>query len=343
MTCEHDIPGCEAIKVLEEVQAQHDKLLAENQALIARVDSLSAIDAEKKELKSKNFKLSKALIKEQIEREKAEAERARARASEKELADNVKLKDEQIEALKKIIFDKKSEKIKNRTVNADIKAHEGGTPKTRGKNKDKEIVPGVIKKETQEHRLSDEEKKCSECAKDMNQIGSGKSNVTLEWIPGYFLMKTHVVFSYKCPKCQKILSAMGPLRVGEQMRYGAGFIANVAVSKLADALPFNRLRESLARNGVHIAESTLVSLFAAAARELKPIYTLLMKNIAKCEIVQADETRLKNKELNKNGQVWTFLSKSMIGYVYSNTRSGDIPLSFFGDTTGILVVTSHNH
>jgi len=329
MTCEHDIPGCEAIKVLEELQAKYDKLQAEYQALNEQVSTFSKIADEQSSLAGINEELAQALAKEQAEKT--------------ELTQDMMIKDEQISALKKMVYGKSSERMKNQTVNDEIKKENGGPAKTRGKNKDKELVPGSIKEETEEHRLNDKEKSCPECSEPMNQLGDGKKTMTMDWVPGHFLQKTHVIYSYQCPQCREIVTAKGPVRVGDQRRYGAGFIAKIIVSKVADSMPLNRQREAFKRIGIHLAESTLVNLFGSSARELKPIYELLLKEIANCEVVQADETRLLNRaDAEANGHVWTFLSDDLIGYVYSNTRGGCVPLKFFGDTTGTLVTDMYS-
>ncbi len=68
-----------------------------------------------------------------------------------------------------------------------------------------------------------------------------------------------------------------------------------------------------------------------------------MPPAAQQPVVQADETtlRIQRKGGCKKGYVWTFLSEGMIGYRFSDSRSGDTPKSVLGATSGVLLVDAY--
>jgi transposase len=111
--------------------------------------------------------------------------------------------------------------------------------------------------------------------------------------------------------------------------------------KCGDSLPLHRLAKQYSRLGMPLSRSTLCDLFHAAAERLEPLSKRLLERIAAAEVVQADETPIKMQSPNQKGYLWTFLDGGLIGYRFSQGRSGDTPKKVLGGTQGTLVVDAY--
>lgn len=199
-----------------------------------------------------------------------------------------------------------------------------------------------LRKETVRHPVSDADKACPKCGGTTDRpVGEGKSTTTIEYVPGYFVQREHVLEKLACRCGHHIATAPPPPRPLDKSLYGPGFIAYLITMKCADSLPLYRLAKQFARMGVPIVRSTLNDLFHSAAAKLSPLYKRLMEIIARAEIVQADETPMKMQEPNRKGYVWAFITDLLIGYRFAASRSGDTPVEVLGGTTGTLVVDAY--
>lgn len=97
-----------------------------------------------------------------------------------------------------------------------------------------------------------------------------------------------------------------------------------------------------------MSRSTLTDLFHLAAEVLSPIFVRLLQQIARAEVVWADETPMRVLDVKKTslGYLWTFLTQNekgewLIGYRFSMGRAGKTPKEVLGGTTGSLVVDAY--
>lgn len=162
-----------------------------------------------------------------------------------------------------------------------------------------------------EDRVSEELRRCTACGRtDLATMGPGKVTSVWEFVPARFVRHEHVqeVLRCKCGGC--IVAAPGAPKVVEKGKYGASFLAHLAVAKCADHLPIYRIEKELARKGVPVARSTMNVLLHRSSTLLKPVWMRLLSEICQRDVVLADETRL--RILNdaegkpKTGFVWTF-------------------------------------
>ena len=75
-----------------------------------------------------------------------------------------------------------------------------------------------------------------------------------------------------------------PEKLFDQGRQGKGFVAQVAVSKYADHLPLHRQAPIFARQGLDVADTTLLSLVERAAALLDPVARAIRNSV-----LQSDE------------------------------------------------------
>ena len=152
----------------------------------------------------------------------------------------------------------------------------------------------------------------------------------------------HRLGKKKCT-CGKIFAAPTPTRVTDGALYGPGVHAYAVVSKCCDAMPLNRISKRFARDGVHVAWSTLTDLFHRTAELLAPLYRRLLEQVAESDYVNADETSqpVMDEGHCRRGFIWTFIGSGIIAYVFSRDRGGETPQRILRDTAGYLQVDGH--
>ena len=140
-----------------------------------------------------------------------------------------------------------------------------------------------------------------------------------------------------------IVTASAPPSVVEGGHYGPGVYADVVVNKCVDSLPLYRIERRLERAGFPICRSTLCALFHRTAEIFGPIYNRLIELARSDEYVSADETRLpvQKPEKCKNEWIWTLVTKQVIAYHFSELRSKRVAEELLQGTTGHLQIDGY--
>ncbi len=182
---------------------------------------------------------------------------------------------------------------------------------------------------------------CPDCGQGPLAELKPECSVELEWVPGYLKRVSHERGRGFCDQCKTFFRAPGPIRVIDRGLYGPGFIARVVVHKLLDCVPLYRQVKAFKREGLHVARSTLVTLFHLAASLIEPIYLRMIELVPESRVVYADETSLKMQRVKKLAYIWTFATTLFVTYVFSATRAGSTAEEVLGDSTGVLVVDGY--
>ena len=215
--------------------------------------------------------------------------------------------------------------------------------KTQRKRRTNKQRKKKLPEENVEHKLS-EQPKCQECGdSEFSPLGKGEISFEYEYIPAQLLKRKHVREKRICQCGHTIVTAEGPARVGEKSHHGPGLHAHIVVSKCLDSIPLYRQSKQFARVDIPLERSTLCDLFHRTAKELKPLYVRLLEKIVASKYVNADETRMpvQAKKKVRTAWMWTFLSDSMIGFVFSFSRSGQTPVEVLATSAGMLQVDGH--
>ncbi len=209
----------------------------------------------------------------------------------------------------------------------------------------------TVATEEVEHRVTPTDKDCPKCGgREFSKVGRGKISEIYDYIPGRLVKRIHIREVMACSCGDHIVTADGPPRVIDSTRYGPSMMAFVAVSKCADSIPVYRLEKGFSRAGVPMARSTMNTLLHRTAEILAPISKRLLERAAACEIVQADETRLRvlTKKKGDKGYIWTFLghddseNADFVAYRYSDGRGGSTAAEVLGTSGGTLVVDAYS-
>ena len=186
---------------------------------------------------------------------------------------------------------------------------------------------------------------CSHCQSE-NLTNTGVEDISeeIEFVPARFIRIVHHRERKRCLDCDQIVHAKPPVRVSPSTAYGVGLHAHVVLSKCADSMPIHRLSQSFERVGVDIHRSTLNDIFHRTADCFVPIHTRLLQLVGQASHVNADETtiRVQTPEKCKKSYVWTFLSDTIVAYVFASGRSGETPRRILGNSTGKLQVDAYS-
>lgn len=255
----------------------------------------------------------------------------------------------QMQALQRHVFGKRSEKMP--PVAKELRDRGGPGPDPAA-SKEKRRKRAEARKElpTREirHEVPENDQSCPKCGGEtFSAVGEGKKSVLYELIPPRFERQVHVQETLACKCGDHIVTAEAPPRPVEGGMYGPRLIAHAITAKCADSIPLHRLAKALERAGIPIARSTLVDLFHRAAEELAPLSRLLIEEIARQEVVHADETpaKVQAPKKTRTGYIWAFmalLNDPLLGYIFSPSRSGDTPMRVLGGSEGALVVDAYS-
>ena len=191
------------------------------------------------------------------------------------------------------------------------------------------------------HDLSEEEKACTCCGRQMDRIGEDVTR-ELELQPAKLEAHIHVRPKYACRCCKQGVSAARlPQRPIPGGIAGPGLVSEVLVSKFGDHLPLYRLEDIIARAGVYIARSTLCDWVKYAAELFKPLYELQCQRVLQSTVMWTDDTSvtvLGGLQGSFQGHFWTYIGHEQPYSVYdfSKSRKRDGPASFLQGFTGYL-------
>ena len=259
----------------------------------------------------------------------------------RELEERVEHLSADVDALKRALFGRKSEKMPpmEREVRRGQKADPAETRRLR-----KERAVGKEKLVTEEVKLPipDKERCCPHCQDgEMRAVGQGKKSIVYEYIPGYSRRVVYARETLACTCGDYIVTAPCADKTTDNTRYAPSFVAHLIVSKCSDSIPLYRLEKQYQRVGVPIARSTMTDLFHRHAEMLAPLAKRLIAIVKASDIVLADETTIRMQGTLKRAYLWTFIADRTITYVFSKSRSGETPVEALGGSKGTLLVDAY--
>jgi transposase len=221
----------------------------------------------------------------------------------------------------------------------------------RVKNRDqhgRQQLPECLERIEIEHDLADTEKACPACGCERQRIGAEVSE-QLEYFPASFKVLKHIRRKYACAKCDHegynphIESAHKPPQPIDRGLPGPSLLSYVAVSKLGDHLPLYRLENIFARQGVHVARSTMCAWMRAAGELVLPLVERMASRVRQSRAVHTDDTTVPiqspGQKQCRKGRIWCYLGDEANPYTvydYTPSRSRDGPAKWLTGFTGYL-------
>jgi transposase len=273
---------------------------------------------------------------------------------------------EQVEALNRRLFGKRSEKIPSvreelrqrvdpdeRTVDGTPmpeqpearakenrrKARLASEPERQHRRRLRKDIPTLVEvREVQADALPE-----GYSLEDFRVVGESKVLHRVEHVAEHLVIQKYVLQTLASKDGQHVLTAAAPPGVVDGGHYGPGLHAHVAVSRGDDSIPLYRSERALARAGYPIARSTLCTLFHRTAEQLTPIYDEMKNVVRRSRYVHADETGqpILDKDECFRGWMWVMLSRQAVVYHYSNNRDADTAETLLGGTSGNLTIDGY--
>lgn len=273
---------------------------------------------------------------------------------------------EQVEALNRRLFGKRSEKIP--TVREELrkqidpgeltvdgepmpeqpearakekrrKARQASEPERQKRRRLRKDIPTIVEvREVQADALPE-----GYSLGDFRVVGDGKVLHRVEHVAEHLVIQKYVLQTLASKDGQHVITSQAPPGVVDGGHYGPGLHAHVAVSRGDDSIPLYRSERALARAGYPIARSTLCALFHRTAEQLKPLYDEMRSVVRSGRYVHADETGqpVLDKDECSRGWMWVILSRMAIVYHYSDSRDAATAETLLGGTSGNLTIDGY--
>lgn len=201
------------------------------------------------------------------------------------------------------------------------------------------------------YELSAEERRCSCCGDERQEIGSEES-WQIEYIPGRFERLQHVRKKYACPRCEhagenpRIEVAAKTETAIEKGLAGPGLLAFIVTSKFADYLPLYRLEDIFERQGFEISRATQSVWCGDVADVVEPLYQRMVERVRKSHVVATDDTILPmlSPGQTQAARMWVYVGDAENPYnVFDFTlnRGREGPKQFLKDYTQVLLADGY--
>jgi len=160
---------------------------------------------------------------------------------------------------------------------------------------------------------------------------------------GSWYVKRIVRNKYANPSGDGVVIGPLPLMPIHKGNADASTLAFIITNKFTDHLPWYRQAQMIKRDGVTIAESTMIGWFKAACKLLEPLYDLHKAHFLLSTYIQADETPIKVQSRDvpgatHKGYFWDYFDPltSTVVFEYQPTRGQAGPMEFLKNYKGTL-------
>lgn len=147
---------------------------------------------------------------------------------------------------------------------------------------------------------------------------------------------------YCCRICQmQVLTAPGPTRPFPKGLLGSSWLAQIAVERFGNHMPYHRLEQKYASEGLALSRTVLCRSTIALGERLRPVYAALGAEVVASEVCFADETHAKVQVTRAGGKgtAWVWLYANQEGdcfFDYSESRGRDSPTRVLSGFQGWL-------
>lgn len=190
------------------------------------------------------------------------------------------------------------------------------------------------------HDLSEAEKHCDCCGKDLRLFDEEISE-RYEYIPASIKVIEDVRRKYACDCTVK--TADKPAQPIEKSTAGASMLAQVIVSKFADHQPLHRQEKMFERQGVRISRKTMGGWMAQSAGLLDALYQSSKRVLFASKVIGTDDTGVKVLDpklpFARTGRIWPYWGDAhhpVVVHHYTPTRGRDGPAKFLEGYKGYL-------
>lgn len=199
--------------------------------------------------------------------------------------------------LRKLLFSKKTEK--HRKAEGEAEPAAGTGSKTHGAQEGHKghgrKIPFHLGMQDHRHSIHPEECFCSSCGLPFEELNSEEISYEVTVLVQYILLRHRRKKYRKTCQCGgPIVVSPGQLKLFEKGLYSMDFWIQVLLDKYAYGMPLERQVKKMTGAGLEVSSGVLAAGLLRLAPYLKPLYELMLENIAFEKLVHADETRWQN-------------------------------------------------
>ena len=216
----------------------------------------------------------------------------------------------------------------------------------------KERLPEDLPVEIVEHTLSETERVCPQCGKELRVIGKTERE-TLVIIPATVQIRRDVTYTYACKHCEQnacstpVVEANMPKPLIRGSIASPETVAHIMVQKFVMASPLYRQEQEWERRGIPLSRQTMSNWLLKCTEDyLAPVYEVLKRQLVQHSVLHADETTLQvlheeGKTPQSKSYMWLYrtsgdAASQIILYEYQPDRKAEHPKTFLKDFHGYL-------
>ena len=153
---------------------------------------------------------------------------------------------------------------------------------------------------------------------------------------------------YACPSCrEQVVTAPAPTRVIDKGLLGSGFLAYLLNERFGNHMPYHRIEQKLADEGLDLSRSVLCTSAGRCADLLEPVVERMRTEMLAGPFVGADDTGVSLQQgsdgTSRNAYMWVY--RDLDGrnvYDFTERRNASGPAQFLGEFKGFLQVDAAN-
>jgi len=211
---------------------------------------------------------------------------------------------------------------------------------TRRKRGGRKPLPESLPREERVIDLSEEDKVCDCCGKQMVKIGEDCTE-RLQYQPAVATVIVEKRPKYGCRQCECAPKQAKPApQLIPKSIATPSLLAFVLIGKFIDAIPLYRQEKQWARLGVDLSRAVLSSWVVRCGTLLTVLWELMQQEMRGCDLVQADETPVQvikeqGRSAAQKSYMWHFQcgppGKRILLYHYAPSRAGSVASEFLGE------------
>ena len=290
---------------------------------------------------------------------------AQLKAEVHTLRQQVEVLTNQLAAIQRMIFGRKSEKVSSDQLamfagdtaealpsvedeDEDNASDLADPPPGSGKKKKPQSHPGrhplSPNLERQDVHLHPDNLDCTCCGAQMKPAGVEISE-RLASRPRFYVERLNL-HKYACRSCEECIVRpdMPPAAIDKCLAK-SDVLAGVIVAKYQDSLPLYRQEAMFQREGVTISRQTMCGWVSKCAFNLKPIVEYMGQKMLAGSVIQSDDTGLKYLDSPGpagQGYMWSYVgSDQTVVYDFTTDRSRAGPAAFLSGFSGTLQVDGY--
>ena len=210
-------------------------------------------------------------------------------------------------------------------------------PKSRSGRRER--FPAHLPRVKTRYELPEDGRRCS-CGGELHEIGSERTK-ELERLETAIVHEIERA-KYACRSCTTgVTTAPGPDRVIDKGLLGPGFLAQVAVDRFGDHMPYHRLEKKYAREGLSLGRSVLERSMARCSELLEPIWQAMGEQVLSAPAIHTDDTGVTiargSRGKSRKGHMWIYPDQENCHfYDFTETRERAGPAAILTGYEGFI-------